>query len=89
MMFVIQFQFVFEMGEVYIKITSDNPKQSSHNLRALKKHSIVVYFLSVVVCVSNLIIILKDSASSVNLDDLSWALALALIILVAISDRFV
>ena len=43
-----------------------------------------MYILAVLVFVSNLIIIIKDTAFTVNLDDLSWALALCLITLVAI-----
>ncbi len=44
-----------------------------------------MYILALLVFVSNLIVIIKDTAFTVNLDDLSWALALCLITLVAIT----
>lgn len=47
-MVTIYFRFTFEMGEVYTKITSDNPTVFEKNLRMLKNTFILVYFLEAI-----------------------------------------
>lgn len=49
LMLTIQLQFIFEMGEVYMKITSDNPKDYNKNRGLLKKHFILIYCLELIV----------------------------------------
>jgi hypothetical protein len=60
MMIAIQFQFVKEMGEVYIKITSDDPNHLQSNLKALKRKFILLFTLEFIAFVLNLLMILKD-----------------------------
>jgi hypothetical protein len=42
-MAAIQFYFVNEMGEVYIKIRSDSPEESNKKMRILKYLFIIIY----------------------------------------------
>lgn len=61
MMIAIQFQFVYEMGEVYIKITSDSPDELFQSLKALKTKFIILFTLEFIAFVLNSLMILKDS----------------------------
>lgn len=59
-MVAIQFQFVYEMGEVYTKITSENPKDSSYNMKILRIKFIVLYSLEALALTLNLLMNLND-----------------------------
>lgn len=59
-MVAIQFQFVYEMGEVYTKITSENPKDSSYNMKILRIKFIVLYSLEALALTLNLLMNFND-----------------------------
>ncbi len=61
LMTVVQFFFVQEMGEVYIKITSDNPQESQKKLRVLKRTYIFLYTVASLALISRLLMLFLDT----------------------------
>ena len=80
----IQFRFVFEMGEVYIKITSDDPQDSFKNQKALKYRFILLYSLEAAVFFLNLFMTIRDYNHKNEIEDLYWASLLCFIVFVAL-----
>ena len=80
----IQFRFVFEMGEVYIKITSDDPQDSFKNQKALKYRFILLYSLEAALFILNLLMIIRDYIYPKEFADLYWALIECFILVVAL-----
>jgi hypothetical protein len=66
----IQYFFVIEMGEVYIKIKSDNPNESYKKLRLLKYMAILVYSAEFIALILHLLLLFYSSTleSNANLD---------------------
>ena len=44
----IQFKFLYEMGEVYLKIKSDDDKTFNKNVKKIKIINIIFYILSII-----------------------------------------
>lgn len=71
------------MGEVYIKITSDNPSELVKNQKALKKKFIILYTLEFSASILNLVMIIWDSEGKTSTDNMYWVIILLFILIVA------
>jgi hypothetical protein len=80
----IQFRFVYEMGEVYIKITSDDPQDSFKNQKALKYRFILLYSLEAALFILNFLMIIREYKYPYDFEDLYWALIVCFILVVAL-----
>lgn len=72
------------MGEVYMKITSDNPKEYHNNQRFLKKSFIVVYFLSAGAFALSLAMIFTFPKISTDIGDDAVAIIALFIIIIGL-----
>ena len=69
------------MGEVYMKITSDNPKDYNKNRGLLKKHFILIYCLELIVLALYLFEIVHYQQINGIIDDFNLAMISCIILL--------
>ena len=84
MMVTIQFHFVYEMGEVYMKITCDNPNDYHQSLRFLKKSFIIIYFLDAIAFALSLTMIITIPLIKTDLSPLELATILSFLVIIGL-----